>query len=317
MHQQGVAVPWGVLEVPRLLLQEAVILGVYPQHVVLRQPHLQRGLLEGLQLCGPEVDLRGDGLELLRMAQRQGVVQAVSILQRRLSHDVGVIVVVHQRGVLVGPGDAMDLEGAPLPHPKLNVRPCGLEYNLCAVFQQELLVIRRLDVALNAVADVSVDVHLRRAGGKVRAALLSGDRSPREQAPFLQVDLAGALAGRVQSVVPEHQQGAGVLGVGVQEERDDVDLRVPEVVPVVALPSEALGADVGAPLAAHGLQQVEQVEADPLLQVAIPPDLNVRGLPEVLEEHAVLGADRFVAQLLGLRHDGLGGAVELVLIHIT
>ena len=53
--------------------------------------------------------------------------------------------------------------------------------------------------------------------------------------------------------------------------------------PLVAQPGQTLGGDVGAPILARSLQQVEQVEADAALQDFVALDLDIGGIPEVCQ----------------------------------
>ena len=63
----------------------------------------------------------------------------------------------------------------------------------------------------------------------------------------------------------------------------------------------------GAPLrAGAGLQHVEQPEPDRLLQHRIPVDLDVRGVPEVIEVGALVGREAFPAGIPGAGERGRG-----------
>jgi pimeloyl-ACP methyl ester carboxylesterase len=98
-----------------------------------------------------------------------------------------------------------------------------------------------------------------------------------------------------QAGVAVLQQLARDLRLGVQEEREDVDLGVPEIVAFVALAGHALGGDVGLAVAAHRLQQVELVEAHALLQRVVAGDLDVGLGPEVGQVAACAAAQRLEA----------------------
>ena len=93
----------------------------------------------------------------------------------------------------------------------------------------ELVVAGGLDVLHEGVRDVGVDVVLRGAGRVVGGRLLAVDRPPREQRAAAG-QLGGAVAGGVEHAVAEPQRVAGHVRRRVGEERQDVDLGVPEVV---------------------------------------------------------------------------------------
>ena len=81
----------------------------------------------------------------------------------------------------------------------------------------------------------------------------------------------------------------------MDEERDDVDLGVPEVVALVAAPGHALGGHAEALAAGRRLQELEQVEAHAALQVRGAGQLDVAPLPEVGDVATVLLLDRVVS----------------------
>ena len=104
----------------------------------------------------------------------------------------------------------------------------------------------------------------------------------------------GPLAGRGQHAVAEPQQVPGDAGLGVGEERQHVDLRVPEVVAVVGTAGQPLGRDAGALGPPGCLAQLEQVPADGLLhanRVEGGLDDHVGPFPEPVEV-APLGGHR-------------------------
>ena len=121
----------------------------------------------------------GEGLGLLgsEPAHRRGGVAEVEP-----GHQVREGVVVDHRRVLVGAGDAVDVEAAVvaveaevLPHPR------RLDEDLGADLDEEVDVAAHVDVAADGVGDVGVEVVLGGAGLVVGRRLVAVDRAPREQ----------------------------------------------------------------------------------------------------------------------------------------
>src|SRR5215472_8310712 len=75
---------------------------------------------------------------------------------------------------------------------------------------------------------------------------------------------------------------------GVGEDGEDERLGVPEGVPVVSGSGEALGGDGPVLGARPGLHDVEQAEADGLLDLDVAVDLDVGALPEGVQVLALL-----------------------------
>ena len=124
---------------------------------------------------------------------------------------------------------------------ELGPHPRGLDQELDAVSEQKSVVAGGRDVLAEGVGDVGVDVVLRGAGRVVRGRLVAVDRAPREQGAAL-ADLARPAAGLVEHPQRElEQRCARRRGVG--QERQHVDLGVPEVVAFVAGAGQALGRD--------------------------------------------------------------------------
>ncbi len=84
------------------------------------------------------------------------------------------------------------------------------------------------------------------------------------------------------------QRVAGRVGRRVGQDREDEGLRVPERVAVVARAGQALRRDRPALAARAGLQDVEQAEADRLLELRVALELHVGAGPEAVE-HLALG----------------------------
>ena len=209
-------------------------------------------------------------------------------------HDVRVEVVVDDGRVLVGTGHPVDVEAllaVDRVEAEVLVEACGLDEDLGALVREELDVARRVEVPLERVHDRCVDVVLRGAGCVVGRRLLTVDRPPRVQRPPL-AQLGGTGARRAEHVVPEPEQLAGRVGVGVGEVRQDVHLGVPEVVPVVAAGGHALGRDPLLVRPRRCLGELEQVPPDGLLGRWIAGDLDVAVRPEVVEPRLLFGAER-------------------------
>src|SRR5699024_5446964 len=101
----------------------------------------------------------------------------------------GEQVVVHDGGVLVRPGDAVDVEGAVVgEEPERDPHPGGLDQHVHALADHEVLVIGGPHVLHHGVGDVRVDVILRGAGLIVGGGLFTVDGAPRVE---------GALDGEV------------------------------------------------------------------------------------------------------------------------
>jgi hypothetical protein len=151
--------------------------------------------------------------------------------------------------------------------------------------EEELVVAADLRVAPHRVDDVGVDVVLGRAGLVVRRGLLAVDCAPCEQRAAL-AELSCALARLRQHAVPEAEEVAGDARLRVGQERQHVDLGVPEVVALVRLPGESLRGNPRALRPPRRLGDLEEVPADRLLDalgLLIGLDPNVGAVPEVVE----------------------------------
>ena len=139
---------------------------------------------------------------------------------------------------------------------------------------------------------VAVDVVLRGARGEVGAALLAVDRAPGEERALRVAHDARAFAGLRQHGVTVLQKLSRKGRVGVDEHGQDIALRVPEGVALVALAGQTLRRDVARAVAPRRLQQVEEVEAQTLQQRVVAADLKPGVLPESVEESALLLGQR-------------------------
>ena len=112
------------------------------------------------------------------------------------------------------------------------------------------------------------------------------------------------VRGRASSGASEGVGGRPRRGVG--QHGQDEALAVPERVAVVARAGQTLGADRALLGAGAGLERVEEREADCLLQLGVPVQLDIGARPEVVE----VGALRFEQAVpagvprLGQRGDG-------------
>ncbi len=157
----------------------------------------------------------------------------------------------------------------PLPRPSQNPRSTHIRAVSTRMSMPSRIMKSSSPVALTyfaqGVGDVGVDVVLRGAGGVVGRGLLAVDRAPREERARLR-QLARATAGRVEHAGSgTAARSRAIRRRGVGEERQDVDLGVPEVVALVAGAGDALGRDAGLLGAGAGLRELEQVPADRLL----------------------------------------------------
>ncbi|MDF2574998.1 MAG: hypothetical protein K0S05_1910, partial [Agromyces sp.] len=288
VQQQGSAVLGGVLEVPQLLLQERGVLGVDAELLVERDVHVRGRTTPAGHLTrgDPEAlhePVVGDRVEHLQVVDRAGGRGEV-----RPGHDVRVEVVVHDRRVLVGPGHAVDVEyvvGVRSPEAEVLPHPRGLDEDVDRTSREEVLVAGGRDVLAQRIRDVGVDVVLRGAGGVVRRRLLSVDRAPGEQGAVL-VELHGPGAGGVEHPLPEAQRVAGDDRRRVGEEREHVDLAVPEVVAAVAGARDTLRRHPAAIGTGGGLGELEEVPPGGLLDRRLRLDLDVGAVPEVVEPGA-------------------------------
>ena len=138
-----------------------------------------------------------------------------------------------------------------------------------------------------------------------------------------------------QQIRAEAQRVAGPARLGEGQERD-VDLRVPEVVALIARAGDALGGDPPLVRAGRGLRQLVQAPAGGLLLRWLPGELHIGARPEVLEvlvlrlelcleaaaPHPVQGAAAAVEQLTvgdrarGMIGDGFAHGQRLALLEV-
>ena len=239
VQQQRPLVGRGVLEVPHLALEEHLVLRMDAEGRAERDVQRLGGPIPRLGLAGVEVqavDHRAVGLGVVLGHLADGARGEAEV---EAGHDVREQVVVDDRGVLVRPGDAVDVERvlavavARAPEAERVPQPRGLDGDVDALAVEELDIPRRPHVLREREAHVGVDVVLRGARRVVRRCLFAVDRPPGEERAGL-VELARATPGRRQHEVPHPQRVARPERGRVGEERQDVDLGVPEVVAAVA-----------------------------------------------------------------------------------
>ena len=141
----------------------------------------------------------------------------------------------------------------------------------------------------------------------VAGALLAVDGPP-GVGRARQAELLGVVPGDRQRVVAPAERVGGGVRLGVGQHREHERLGVPERVPVVAGPGQALGRD--GPVLGPGarLQDVEEAEPDRLLDLDVAVHLDVGALPEVVEVGPLLVEQPLPAGQLGCRD----GAADLV-----
>ena len=138
------------------------------------------------------------------------------------------------------------------------------------------------------MGDVSADVVLGCARREIGAALLSVDGAPGVERALLVAELPRAGAGVRQDGIAVFEELSGKRRVRVEKDRQDIGLGVPEGMALIALPCQALGGDVAPAVSSGGLEDVEEIEAQPLEQGVVSLDLHIRGGPEGVERGALL-----------------------------
>src|SRR5205085_1473485 len=103
------------------------------------------------------------------------------------------------------------------------------------------------------------DMKRGRAGRPVPGGLLAANRPPGKDRS-LQPELSGAFAGEVEGCVAPAERVGGGAWRRVREGREHEALGVPEGVPVVARPGQALGGDRSLLGAGTRLEGVEEGE---------------------------------------------------------
>ena len=155
------------------MVRKPLRLRVDAERLVPWDDHVARGVAPrrrlfevGTERCGV-AGMTGDGVR--------------SSAQIPLCEQVGVDVVVRDRAVFVGAGDAVDAE-APLRivMTERAPEPGGLDQQLEADVELERLVAGDGLIADDGVADVTAEVEGRRAGRPVAGALVAANRPPRK-----------------------------------------------------------------------------------------------------------------------------------------
>ena len=206
-----------------------------------------------------------------------------------LCEQVGVDVVVRDRAVFVGAGDAVDTE-APLRvvMTERAPEPGGLDQQFEADVELEGLVAGHSLIADNGVANVAGEVEGRRAGRPVARAFVAANRPPRKYGAG-EAELGCALAREVECGVAPAQGVSGRVWSGVREHGQDESLAVPERVPVIAGTGQALRGDRTLLGARTRLERVKEREAQGLLKLRVSVELDVSTPPELVEVGALPG----------------------------
>ena len=291
VQQQRELVRRSVLQVPEFAEQELLILGVDAEGLVEGDEHALSAGLPLLYLLRHHVQGLHQPLPTGRVALLQLLHQFGCEPEVRPRHHVGEHVVVHHGRVLVGTGDAMDVEsfrpiGLCPPETQVRPHPRRLHQHSGTVTVQEVGVPCDVAVLGKGMRDVGIDVVLGGTCSVVGRSLLTVDGAPREKRPLLAEHLSTLLRLRQQAdAVPQgvtsHSRG------GVGQEGHQVHLGVPEVMPLVPRPRDPLGRDPELIGSGRGLGQLEQAPADGLLDGGLPAHLDIRVGPELIEPGAL------------------------------
>ena len=291
MQQQRTLVVGGVREVPQLPGEELVVLRMDAKGVIERDDHSCGTFLPTTDLVLGEVQFGAQMLKPQRVLILHPPHDAGCVNEVRPRHDIGVEVVVDDRGVLVGPGHAMNVEfpaSVDPPEAQICPHPRRLDEDRSGIAEEEGLVPRRTSVVHDRVSDVSIDVILSRTCGVVGGGLLTSDRPPREESSPLG-QFFGSSSGLWKSVDPEPQGVLSDSRMGVGQHRDDVDLGVPEVVAFIARSGHTLGRDTQLVSAGRGLSNLEEVPPHRLLDAGRRAfNLDVSRRPIVVEPLSLL-----------------------------
>ena len=235
VEQQRIVVGRSAREVPDLVPGESLGLRVHAQRLVIRDVHGLPGVPPAGRLLGVDAQFAGPVRVALR--GRRGGQQVPA------RHHVGVDVVVGDGAVLVRAGDTVDVEPASgVVMAQRSPQPRGVGQQVQSGAPGELHIAGGVDVPDHRVGDVGVDVERGRAGRPVPRALLAVDGPPRE-GRARQAQLSRMVQGGGQHVVPPPQRAGGRVRRGEREHRQDECLGVPEGVPVVTRPGQALRRD--------------------------------------------------------------------------
>ena len=239
MSSSGYLLVGRALPVPRLVAEEGVVLRVDAE----RRRRTARTSQSAARVHSVDLVVgdAGGGDERARAsrdgADRSHVDDVGRESQREPRHHVGVDVVVDHRRVLVGAGDAVDVEArrvGAVVEAEVGEQPRHLDEHLGTLAAEELGVAGGRDVAVDGVGDVGVDVVLGGARRVVRRRLLAVDRAPRVQRPALRHLRSPGGVRRAACGGGSWSRSRAAAGLLYGEQRDHVDLGVPEVVAVVA-----------------------------------------------------------------------------------
>ncbi len=281
-QQRAVAVLLGG-EGPVRPAQERVVLGIDAQIGILAEIHRIRGATPQRDLFLVQPQPFGQRRMRLRTDLAQQCPGLGGAAQVPACHPVGVVVVVDQRRVLVRAGHLVQTERAAAARVEAaDLRPDarGLAQHLRAGLGEEVQVAGRIHVQADGVRHRRVDVVRRRPAGVVRRAFVAGDGAPGVQRAVRVVHLPRMGARGLQRVVAVAQHRQRHVRRDEHHRRQHEHLGVPEAVPLVALAGQALGRRPVHAAASGGLMDMEQVEAQRLLDVRVARHRQAGAVPE-------------------------------------
>ena len=301
VQQQGEFLLGDRRQVQRGQLEEAVILGMDAQGFIVGQVHRVRRAKEGRQFLPRHA---GGGQQ---PAGQAGLHQPAGD-HRGAAHGflragVGVEIVVHHAAVLVRPGHRADAEAALVPVPGVQEEARRLHQDLAAPLGHVGQVIRGVVILKKGVGDIAAEVILRRARGEIARTLRARDGAPGIQRAAVMAHDPGVLPRGGQDGVAIIQQAAGQRRVSHQKEGKHIDLRIPEVVTLIALAGQPLGGQAADGVAARGAIQAVEAEIQAALQGLIPPHGHAAAQPESLQHLPLPGFIVCHGKRPGLRQD--------------
>ncbi len=307
VQQQRIFVGRGRLERPGFEREIGIVLGIDLARFVERQEHHVRRAQHPV------------GLRRGEQPERDALARGESQVPRR--HQIGVEVVVDDRGIFVGSGHAVEDERAALGRIMEADRqpdPRGLDQHCAAARLEDRSVAGRREIGLERVGDIGVDVILRRAGGEIGRAFVPADRPPR-------IERARGLSHRARIVTrgveprdAPDEHCPRDLGMGVGEDRQHVEIGIPEDVALIALAGLPLGTDRGRAVATDRHRQFGERIADREFGLGLARNGDRAGRPEVGEPGGLLGQERVVSaarRIVEHRQQRLehgGGAIRVI-----
>src|SRR5262245_4959335 len=291
MQQEGIMLLRRAGEIPTLQVQEVVVLWVYLQSLVVGQIHAFGCILPGGWLVACKTYAANEVPKSLRIGAFNGTDGTHRVAQVLARHQIGEIIIVHHRAVLVRAGHAIYAEAPPLAlreKPEVVPEPSRFDQDLGAVTAEEFLVPTDLHVFSQGIGDIGVYVILRGAGRIIGRRFLAVDGPPGERGAAV-AELPGARASLVQHIVAMLEKAACNLRPGVDQERDDVDFGIPEIMPLVGPSRKSTCADTVSLGTLRSLQELKQVPPDHLLRPwMLRLDCHVGAAPESTDVRSLL-----------------------------